>query len=45
MSKSDKTTTIFITRKVPEVAFQLLHEEGFTVDLWDKETPPTQEEL
>ena len=45
MSKADKTKTIFITRKVPEIAFQLLHEEGFIVDLWDKESPPTQEEL
>lgn len=45
MSKLKKTKTIFVTRKVPEIAFKLLHEEGHTIDLWDKETPPTQEEL
>ncbi|MBG07866.1 MAG: D-glycerate dehydrogenase [Halobacteriovoraceae bacterium] len=45
MPKSKETNIIFITRKIPEVAKKLLYEEGYAIDLWDKEEPPTYEEL
>ena len=45
MDQQSKKKVIFMTRKVPEVAFRLLSEEGYIVDLWDKTDPPSKKEL
>lgn len=36
---------IFITRKIPEIAFNMLKEKGYTVELGSYAVPPTNKEL
>ncbi len=45
MLELKKRKTIFLTRKIPEIAFRLLREEGHIIELWDGTSPPTPGEL
>ena len=37
--------TVFITRKIPSIAFDLLKENHIKIDLWEKDSPPLKEDL
>jgi glyoxylate reductase len=40
-----KVKNIFITRKVPEIAFNMLKEKGYSIELGSYKVPPTNKEL
>ncbi len=39
------TKTIFVTRQIPEIGIKMLRDKGYTVDVRDKDSMPTQKEL
>ena len=39
------TKTIFVTRQIPEIGIQMLRDKGYTVDVRDKDSMPTQKDL
>jgi hypothetical protein len=36
---------IFVTRRIPEIAFKMLKEKGYEVDLGTYKVPPTSKDL